>query len=202
MRRGDIDRYFREAAKGLKRPVRVYLTGGVASWLMGGGRPTVDIDFAVKASRAGWMNAEKAFSGTSLKLGIPAQFSEDISRWGMIEIPGYEKTAKFYKTFGTVSVYFLSEIAWSVGKLTRYHQSDLQDLVTVFKKGRPSLPKALRIWAAAVRKSPKSSSQFLFLKNVENFLGGYGRKIWGPSFSLDDSLALFRKLLGDSNKYK
>lgn len=179
MRKSDIDRYFREVAKAVNKPIRIYITGGAASWFMGGNRPTQDIDFGFKGK--GGAGLQEIFGSVSQKLGIAIQFSDDIGRWGMIALPDYEKRSPFYKRFGKVSVHFLDVGTWSIGKLSRYYASDVSDLVAVFKKQKPDLNRLLRLWALALKKSPRSSEQFLFVKNNEDFLGEYGPKIWGRS---------------------
>lgn len=199
MRKGDLDRFFREASKRLEIPVRVYLTGGVASWLLGGDRPTSDIDFGLKTGgrASNWSKAQEAFQETSRLLGIPIQFSEDIARWGMIGPLNYEKSAKLYKRFGKISVLLLDPISWSIGKMNRYYRSDMEDLVAVFKSQKPPLSKVLKGWAQVLKKSPRSSSQFLFIKVVEDFLKEHGKKIWGSKF---DSVKAFQKFKSKASR--
>lgn len=179
MRKGDIDRYFREVARVMNLPVSVYLTGGVASWFMGGGRPTRDIDFGFRVSGRGAGSVGPLLGAVSERMGIPVQFSEDISRWGMIDLPDYEKKATFYKRFGKVSVYLLDVGSWSIGKLSRYYESDVSDLVAVLKRQRPNPRGLLKLWAHALKKSPRSSEQFLFVRNIQDFMNHYSAKIWG-----------------------
>ena len=191
LRRGDIDRFFREVGKRISLPVQVYLTGGIASWIMGGQRPTEDIDFGLKTPAGKWHEAEKIFQEISHALGIPIQFSENISRWGMIDLLNYEKSAKLYKKFGKVSVYHLDLHSWSIGKMGRYYQSDIEDMVNVFKIQKPNVRTLVKKWSEALRKSPRSSSQILFIKAVEDFLKNYGRAIWGEKFDIQKNIDQF-----------
>lgn len=192
MRKGDIDRFFREVAKEIKNPIRIFITGGVASWFMGGSRPTGDIDFGLRVKGKGRGGLHEIFGSVSRKLGIAVEFSEDIGRWGMIDLPNYEKRAVFYKQFGRVSISILDIGSWSIGKLCRYYASDVSDLVAVFKKQKPDLRRLIRLWAQALKKSPRSSEQFLFVKNIEDFLGEYGPNIWGRRFQKEKMIALFQ----------
>lgn len=194
MRKGDIDRFFLEVSKKNHVSISVYITGGIASWLMGGNRPTQDIDFGLKTPKNKWNEVESVFQETSQQLGLPIQFSENISRWSFIEIPDYEKKAIFYKKFGKVSVFLLDPISWSIGKVSRYYQSDVDDLRVVFKKQKPKIEEVIKGWSKALRKSPKSSDQFLFLKTAEDFLKTYGKEIWGKSFDVEKHL---KKLQND-----
>lgn len=188
MRKGDIDRFFLEVSKKNGVSVSVYITGGIASWLMGGDRPTQDIDFGLKTPKNKWSEVEALFQETSQRLGLPIQFSENISRWSLIEIPHYEKKSIFYKKFGKVSVFLLDPISWSIGKVSRYYQSDVDDLRVVFKKKKPKIEEVIQGWSKALRTSPKSSDQFLFLKTAEDFLKNYGKEIWGKSFDTEAHL--------------
>lgn len=195
MRKGDIDRFFRELGKVIHVPIRIYLTGGIASWFLGGSRPTEDIDFGLRVPGSQWQEAEKAIRETSLRLAIPVQFSEDIGRWGMVGISDYEKGARLYKKFGKVSVYLLDTAKWSVGKINRYYQSDVDDLRAVFRKQRPDPKKLIKIWAKALKGSPKSSSHLLFVKTAEDFLRSYGVEIWGRGFNARQRIEEFRRLV-------
>lgn len=195
MRKGDVNRFFREAAKEVKSPVGIYITGGVASWFMGGNRPTQDIDFGFRVKGKDQSDMAQIFGRVSRRLGIAIQFSENISRWGMIDLPHYEKRAKLYRRFGKVSVYFLDIGSWSIGKLSRYYASDVSDLVAVFKKQKSDPSELIKLWAEALKKSPRSSEQFLFVKNVEDFLKHYGPTIWGRRFDPRKKIAIFHHLI-------
>src|SRR3990167_9824868 len=115
MRKKDIDRFFLKVSSRIKIPFQIYLTGGVASWFLGGNRPTHDIDFALKTKKE-WEQIEQIIREVSRELSIAVEFSEDISRWGMIGISDFEKGAKLYKRFGSIDVYILDPLIWSVGK--------------------------------------------------------------------------------------
>ena len=114
----------------------------------------------------------------------------------MVGIKDYEKGARFYKRFGTVSVHLLDVGVWSVGKINRYYRSDLDDLRVVLRKQKPDLRKIVGIWAKALRESPRSSASILFVKTVEDFLKNYGREIWGDRFHEEEAKKEFRRLTG------
>lgn len=192
MRKSDLTKFFQTAAKQINTPVKIYLTGGVAAWYWGGTRPTLDIDFALKAGK-NWDEVANVFRKVSDQLGIATEFSEDISRWGMIGYPNFERGAKFYRRWGTIEVYFLNPLAWSVGKLARYTSDDVADLEAVFIKQKLDPKKAIKIWAQAHRESPLSTEQGLFQKKVADFLKHSGRKIWGKDFDNKFLEELFRK---------
>lgn len=191
MRKSDLSRFFKTAAQQIQVPVKVYLTGGVAAWFWGGIRPTIDLDFALKTEDH-WEEIAEVFREVSDQLNIPVEFSEDISRWGMIGFPQFEKNAKFYQRWGKIRVYFLDPLVWSVGKMARYTSDDVADLEAVFKKQKVSPKKVIQIWARAFRESPRSTEQSLFQKKVADFLKHSGPKIWGKTFDAETLIATFK----------
>jgi hypothetical protein len=195
MRKGDVDRFFRQVASQVKYPIKIYLTGGIASWFMGGDRPTEDIDFGLKTTAGKWREVEKIIQEVSRQLAIPVQFSEDIGRWGMVGASDYEKKAKQYRKFGKVVVYLLSVPDWSIGKISRYYQSDVDDLRHVLKSQKTSSSALLKCWSEALLNSPRSSASGLFIKTVEDFLKTYGKEVWGSKFDPHESISFFQQLL-------
>ncbi len=189
MKKTDLDKFFSEVAKELQQPTQIFLTGGVLAWFYGGVRPTIDIDFALK-TEGKWEESSLILRKVGQRLGIPLEYSEDISRWGMIGLSGFTEGARPYKTFGKLSVFLLDPVIWSIGKLSRYTADDLSDLVAVFKNQKPDPARTVQIWAQALLESPRSSEHHLFVKKIEDFLSFHGKEIWGKDF---DS----RRLLDD-----
>jgi len=194
MKKSDLDKFFLEVEKRLQQPVEIYLTGGVLAWFYGGVRPTLDIDFALKTGGK-WEEASRVLREVGQRLGIPLEYSEDISRWGMIGYSNFTEGARLYKKFGALSVYTLDPLVWSVGKLSRYTADDLSDLLAVFKKQKPDPDKVVRVWAQALLESPRSTEHHLFVKKVEDFLSFHGKEIWGKSFDFSKRIEDFRARL-------
>lgn len=192
MRKSDLSKFFKAVAQRVQVPVSVYLTGGIAAWFWGGTRPTLDLDFALKAGNH-WEDIAEIFREVSAQLNIPVEFSEDISRWGMIGISQFEKGAKFYQRWGKIRVYFLDPLVWSVGKMARYTSDDVADLEAVFKKQKVTPKRAIQIWARAFRESPRSTEQSLFQKKVADFFKHSGPKIWGKTLDADALTTTFKK---------
>lgn len=183
MKKRDLDKFFKAVAEKIQISVKVYLTGGVAAWFYGGTRPTLDVDFALKVGQD-WDEVATIFREISRQQGIAVEFSEDISRWGMIGYPQFEKGAQFYQRWGNLQVYFLDPVIWSVGKIARYTNDDISDVEAVFKKQKVDPGLAMKIWAEAHRKSPRSTEQGLFAKKVEDFLRNSGPRVWGRGFEV------------------
>ncbi len=190
----ELEQFFEKLALKITTPVQIYLTGGIAALYWGGRRPTVDLDFALQAD-ANWDEISKILIEQGEREGIPLEFTEDISRWGMVGFGDFKKGAKLFKQWGEFQVYFLDPIIWSVGKMNRYTGDDIADMVAVFKKQKIDAKKAIQIWSQAFLESPRSTELGLFKKKVLDFLSHSGPKIWGPSFDSKKSALKFCQLI-------
>jgi hypothetical protein len=192
MKKSSIHHFFKKLSHRIDQPIRIYLTGGIAAWFLGGVRPTQDIDFAL-LTKSDWAKISEQILRLSKEENIPVQFTEDISRWGMIGFKNFKKGAKRYQKFGHVEVYLLDPLIWSVGKIARYTQDDLEDMIAVFKKQKCTPQNVINTWVQALQESPRSSEHHLFIKKVEDFLKNAGPKIWGKKFNPEITFQLFRK---------
>lgn len=170
------------------------LTGAAAGVLYGRIRATMDIDFSAKT--ADWTRFSNAVRETSAQTGIAAQFAEDIDRWSPITLRGYERHIYLYKRFRGIEVCLMETPYWAIGKLSRYLDSDIQDLVKVFRKTHTSWQDVASVAGRALRRSPKSTSCFLFRKQAENFFQRFGKRVWGKAFDAEAALRVFRKYAG------
>lgn len=194
MNKKNIDDFFSKLSqnsKKVKGGMKIFLTGAAAGSLLGGARPSLDIDFAVSCDKKYFTDAENAIERTSAVSGIAVNFSEDIDRWSQITFLDYKRHAIPYKRFGKVLVTLLEPAYWSIGKITRYLDPDVDDLVRVFKKQRAPALKLAKLWGKALRKSPRSSASFSFKTHVKHFFRTYGRVIWGNEFSPDKYILFF-----------
>lgn len=194
----EIDRFFRVLATQLDQPVKIILTGAAAGNLWGHLRPSMDIDFAVELSgRQGrWHDVEEAVTRTTKLTGIPAQYTQDLDRWGQISLLDYRQHTTRYKQFGVVAVHTLNPAYWAIGKLTRYLDPDIQDLVDVLPRKKIPAVRLVAVWGEAVKKSPASTACLEFKQHVEHFLKEYGRKIWGRAFEVQSAVQAFYKSAG------
>ena len=198
MNKTQIDRYFKILSGIYPGKCRIIVTGASAGALYGRVRATMDIDFA--ATAVNWERFSKAVHETSLRTGIAAQFSEDIDRWSSITLMDYDKHTYLYRRFGTIEVRLMEPPYWAIGKFSRYLDTDIQDLVKVFKKTGTRWQSVASIAGDALRKSPRSTACFLFRRQMEDFFKRSGRKVWGRSFDPAKSVAIFRKHAGIKNK--
>lgn len=197
MKKRQIDNFFILLNKNLKDVkdihLKVILTGAAAGILLGGDRPSLDIDFAIECKRRFLEYIEEAIKKISIISGIEVNFSEDIDRWSQITFLDYKRHTIPYKTFGTVEVTILSPEYWAIGKLARYLDPDVDDLIKVLRNNHTDPLKLAELLGRALLNSPRSSSTYLFKNNVEHFFRSYGTAIWGKGFDCDRCLLNFTK---------
>lgn len=194
MNKKNIDDFFSKLSQNSKRVkggIKIFLTGAAAGNILGAARPSLDIDFAVSCGRKYFTDAQNAIERTSSISGIAVNFSEDIDRWSQITFLDYRRHATLYRRFGKVVVMLLDPAYWSIGKIARYLDPDVDDLVGVLKKQRVPALKLAKLWAKALAKSPRSSASFSFKTHVEHFFRTYGRIIWGNEFNPEEYISVF-----------
>lgn len=194
-----IQRFFQVLARELDEPATVIITGAAAGSLLGHVRPSLDIDFAIRSSRhdrRSWQRIEGAVERTVRLTGIQANFAEDIDRWGLISLLDYPRHTHPYRRFGKLNVRVLDPAYWSIGKMSRYLDPDVRDLVSVLKRQRVPASLLVRVWARALRASPRSMALSQFRRQAENFLRAYGRAIWGTRFDSEQAIRLFHRQAG------
>ena len=202
MNERQIQRFFRVLARELNRPARVIVTGAAAGSLWGSVRPSLDIDFAITLSRGGRGRRdalETAIARTVQPAGIPANYAQDIDRWGLISLLDYRRHTMPYRTFGTLEVRLLDPVYWSIGKISRYLDPDVQDLLVVLKRRRIPAGRLIRIWARALRASPPSPARAQFRAQAEHFLRVYGQDVWSRRFDAETAVRQFHRNFAKRN---
>jgi hypothetical protein len=189
----DIERFFEELDRRVKKPLQILLTGGAAGILQGVERATLDIDFEMSRRNRGgkedWESIQKAIQDTARATGITPEYAEDIDRWSAIALPS--KSSHLYRKIGKIEVRILDPGLWAIGKLTRYISSDIQDLRDVLKFAKTDARLLTRLWGKALGMSPPSTSQAAFRKQVEAFLDDYAHEIWGPKVDPEELKRVF-----------
>ena len=197
-----INRFFRFVARYLDQPAKVILTGAAAGSLFGHIRPSLDIDFSIEPigrSKMDWQKVERAIAQAQRVTGIPVNYAEDIDRWGSVSLLDYRKHIRPYRSFGKLQVTLLDPAYWTIGKMTRFLDSDIRDIAEVISSEGISSGKLVRLWGKALRASPRSTSSFQFRQHVEHFLHRYGKSIWGKRFNPELSIRLFHTETGISS---
>jgi hypothetical protein len=193
----EIERFFKGIAKDFNEDATVYLTGAAAGALMGGVRPSLDVDFGVELKNSKkWEQLTAAIEKNKVLTGLGSNYDEDIDRWGMITLMDYQKHSPLFKQYGKLKVKVLEPAYWSIGKMTRYLQPDIADMEMVFRKKKVSAALLTGVWGKALKSSPRSASLLLFRKQVEDFLVHSGPKIWGKPFDAAGAIRDFHQSAG------
>lgn len=200
MRKNTIDLFFLELDRSLSRPASVILTGAAAGAIYGNVRPSLDIDFEIRIKGKESQSREETLRllihETSSKLGIASNYSNDISHWSMIDYLDYRKSSISYKKIGHLDIRLIAPEHWTIGKMTRFLEIDVKDMVKVIKKKRLQAGSLVSLWARALRASPLSLTKGQFTRNVETFLNVHGKKLWGAAFDKQKAIHDFRRLAG------
>ena len=78
----EIERFFKGIAKDFNEDATVYLTGAAAGALMGGVRPSLDVDFGVELKNSKkWEQLTAAIEKNKVLTGLGSNYDEDIDRW-------------------------------------------------------------------------------------------------------------------------
>lgn len=161
--------------------------------MLGGVRPTLDVDFEVRfrSAKATWEDFTAAVRGVTANTGIGAQYAESVERWSQLTLLDYRRHTRRVKRFGAIDVQVLEPAYWSIGKMGRYWDQDVQDMLAVFRRHKPDPLALARLWHRAIRRSPKSTQLALARRQALHFFGTFGRKIWGSSFSMEPIQRVF-----------
>lgn len=196
MNKVQVERYFKVLSVLYPKKCRIILTGAAAGSLYGRVRATLDIDFAAKTSD--WTAFETAVRRTTERTGILAQYGEDIDRWSMISYLDYDRHIRVYKRIGSLEICLMEPSYWAIGKLTRYLDTDIRDLVSVLKKTATPWRACVTVAGRALKHSPRSTACALYRRQVEDFIRRSGKKVWGRGFPQDEAIRLFRSRAGIS----
>jgi hypothetical protein len=199
MNRRQIGAFFQVLSEQFNEELVILLTGAAAGTIWGQARPSVDVDFAVqvrKKDRETWERLEAAIERTVRLTGTSANYAEDIDRWGLITLLDYNRRTHPYRRFGRLQVRLLDPAYWSIGKMTRYLDPDVRDMVQVFKRQRVPADRLARLWGRALKRSPRSAALIQFRRQVEDFLRTYGRTLWGKKFDAGKTLRRFYREAG------
>ncbi len=195
MRLREADAYFAALAKEVTTPLVLVLTGGIAAGILADERTTDDIDFAILRYRRDILpQTEALLQRLAQQRGILVQYSTDIARGSSISYLDWQKHSHPYKRSGFVEIRVLDPYYWSIGKIARGTDRDLQDLSAVIRKQALDPAKLARLWAKALKKSPASTARFNVKKQMTAYLSSAG-KAFGKAYDAEKVLALFERAL-------
>lgn len=157
-----------QAAKkaGLKKP-KIILCDGLAAIAYGlEERATFDIDAEIDTDI-------KTIERIKKNLPYPAEFSSDISRWEMIDIPeGYRDRAVPLENVKTekIKVFLLSPLDLIISKLRVFRDKDIQDAIFLVKKFEIKKSELRKVSEQAIQQSPPSTEILRFRRSLQHFL--------------------------------
>lgn len=169
--------FFEEVGKQLKSPVRVVLTGGAVLGIYAQARFTQDLNFAVEAAE-GFEAAVEIFERVAVKHDLDLQYSEDIGNWSQLSLLDWRQNTIHLGTYWKLTVDVLSPLYFSLGKIARSMEQDLQDISDVFRAKNVRGEDVVALWIRALKESPKSSAIPAIKKYMKEFLSTGGRGIW------------------------
>lgn len=195
-----INRFFRELDRELDKRAEVIVTGAAAGSLLGVARPSLDIDFEIRIHSSGgpahFAHCRDAIERAAQKTGIAVNYSEDIGHGSMIDLLDYRKQALPYQQIGKLQIRLMSPEYWTIGKMDRFLEVDLRDILRMIKRRQLKSQRLISLWGRALTASPLSLNSGSFSRNVTHFIERYGKKIWGRDFDTDRAVILFKKTAG------
>jgi hypothetical protein len=196
MNLSQAEAYFTELGKHLPTHTVIVLTGGIAAGILADARTTDDIDFAlVKPLVKHWEAVSTLLHKMAKKRGIEIYFSEDMDRWSSVTLLDWKRHHRLHRITGDLEVRVLDPLYFSIGKIARGTQRDVDDIEAVFKAQKVEWKPLVKLWAKALKKSPRSSVLPSAKKQMERFLTESGPKIWGKNFKPSSSIEIFREAL-------
>ena len=200
MKKNLIDLFFLDLAKKTKEPTEVIITGAVAGALFGHLRQSVDIDFEIRPKQRRKRAASAYLDGVireiSSRREVATNYGEDIGHWSMIDFLDYRKKSVPYKKMGHLDIRVIAPEHWTIGKMCRFLEIDVEDMVHVIKKKNLPAGRLIKLWARALKASSLSPAKKDFIDHVRSFIKTYGKRSWGKSFDAESSIRKFNKHLG------
>ena len=196
MNKKKIHEFFKRLDIYLDQKATVIVVGASAASLMGHVRPSFDIDFEIRLSRSTPAQKRKlaeTILKTARETGVAVNFSENIASGERVNYLDYRKTALAYKKFGKLDVKLIEPCYWTIGKMTRFLELDIQDMVKIIRKKKIKPGRIISVWAQAFQASDLSLELGQFKEHVLFFLAQYAKKIWGKKINAADLKENFLK---------
>ena len=188
-----LHQFLRELASRWKKPLKLILTGAWASASWGYVRATQDVDFEVSGLAATEAEAfDTVARAAGEAAGLAVQYSTNIDRWSSIVLLDYREHTKRWKRIGTLDVHVLDVRHWSIGKLNRYIDRDIQDLIEAFRRLKPDPVTLAQFWRKAIANSPASTQQWQTKQQALSFFRQHGQQVWGERLPLKQIEQVFQ----------
>ncbi|MBI4672666.1 MAG: hypothetical protein HY741_13490 [Chloroflexi bacterium] len=121
-----LESFLHELGKRYPKPATLYLLGGSALVLLGGSRPTLDIDYVGIDIPGLWNDLQRLIAQLAVELDLKI---EAVPYDEMIPpLPDTTQRNIAIGKYGTIQVYVLDPYAMALGKLDRGFPTDLEDV--------------------------------------------------------------------------
>lgn len=199
-----IHAFFKMLDHKLNLKARVILVGASAGTLMGHVRPSVDIDFEIlpvgKKTPSVKNRITKVIEEVSRVQRVAVNYSENIAGWSRVNYLDYRRTATLYKIFGQLEVRIVAPEYWTIGKMARFLELDVRDMLTIIHKKKIPAERLIALWAKAINSSDLSLELGQFRDHVLYFLRSYGTSLWGRDFDFRKHKQSFLRQIGQTTE--
>ena len=128
-------------ARAVRRPSRVYFTGGATALLFGWRPSTVDVDIALGEDSDEILRALPALKEAleiNIELASPGDF--------IPELPGWQERSPFISRIGRLDFYHYDLYAQALSKIERGHELDVSDVQEMLSRGLVEPDKLLELF--------------------------------------------------------
>jgi len=189
MIKSDIDAYFHALSLEWSYPTRIILNGDAYAHILTKAKVGDDLSFEIKTVHI--QKLVNALFQIGHRLNLQVDFTENIQNGSPITYLDYRSHLRPYKSFKNIKVFLLHPSYWSLGKIVRYHDQDIMEMISVFEKWRPGESALAALWKQAMDASPKSTTLYQIPKSAFHFFRKYGVTVWGKGFSLNRIMEYF-----------
>ena len=200
MKQRQIDFFFKTLDRQWQKPAEIILLGAAAGSLMGNVRPSLDIDFEIRTRRQKDPEIRKmledAIRAASQVTGVAVNYSGNVAGWSRIAFLDYRRKALAYKKIGKLTIKIMRPEYWTLGKMARFLELDIQDMIKIIKAKKLTPGVLTDIWARAVCASDLSLELGQFRDHIVYFIRKYGKQVWGRQADLENIVWRFKKKAG------
>lgn len=125
-----IAEFMRTLGSKVRKPARVYFTGGTTAVLMGWRKTTIDIDLRFVPDHDELyreLPLLKESLGINIELASPADF--------IPQLPGWEDRSRFIAREGKLDFFHYDAYSQALSKIERGHQQDVRDVEAMIGSG-------------------------------------------------------------------
>jgi len=151
MNEREIKVFLQRLSERIAVPSKIHVLGGSALLLLGGSRPTIDLDFVGDDLRVGEFQRTIHLLADEMDVEV-----EPISIGQFIPLPeGSDKRDIRIGQFGNLEVYVVDPYAIAISKLDRGFDTDIEDIIFLVQNGFVAHDRLESMMEAALQQSRK-----------------------------------------------